>query len=180
MQAAARLAVEVPVLETDRLRLRGHRLNDFAACSAMWADPIVTRYIGGRPFTQEGVWARLLRYPGHWAMLGYGYWAVEEKETGTFVGEMGFGDFKRDIQPSLDGLPELGWALVTQEHGKGYATEGVRAAIGWGDQHFGARRTTCLIHPENTASIRVAEKCGYHEWQRTTYKEHEVILFERP
>jgi RimJ/RimL family protein N-acetyltransferase len=180
MQAAVGLAVDVPVLETERLRLRGHRLDDFAASSAMWADEVVTRYIGGRPFTEEEVWARLLRYVGHWALLGYGYWVLEEKATRAFVGEMGFGDFKRDIQPSLNGIPELGWALVTQAHGKGYATEGVKAAIAWGDQHFGRRKTACLIHPENVASIRVAEKCGYREWQRTAYKEHEVILFERP
>jgi len=51
----------VPPLETARLRLRGHRVEDFAACAAMWADPVVTRYIGGRPFTAEEVWTRLLR-----------------------------------------------------------------------------------------------------------------------
>ena len=99
MQAVVGLAIDVPVLETERLRLRGHRLDDFAASSAMWADEVVTRYIGGRPFTEEEVWARLLRYVGHWALVGYGYWVLEEKATGAFVGEMGFGDFKRDIQP---------------------------------------------------------------------------------
>ncbi len=172
-------AVEVPILETTRLRLRGHRIDDFVACSAMWADPVVTRYIGGKPFTQEEVWTRLLRYVGHWAWLGFGYWALEEKASGEFVGELGFADFKRDIEPSLKDMPELGWALVSTAHGNGYATEAVRAAIEWGDKHFGQKQTACLIHPENLASIRVAEKCGYREVQRTMYKNHEVIMFAR-
>ncbi len=173
-------AVEVPILETARLRLRGHRLDDFAACSAMWADPVVTRHIGGKPSTQEEVWTRLLRYVGHWAWLGFGYWALEEKASGEFIGELGFADFKRDIEPLLKDMPELGWALVSRAHGKGYATEAVGAATVWGDEHFGRKQTACLIHPENLASIRVAEKCGYRESQRTTYKDHEVILSVRP
>ena len=179
MNDLARSLVEVPILESERLKLRGHRLTDFAACAAMWADPIVTRYIGGKPFSQEEAWARLLRYVGHWALLGFGYWAIEEKATGEFVGELGFADFKRDIKPSLQDTPELGWALAARVHGKGYATEAVRAAITWGDAHFGRVRTACIIHPENLASIRVAEKSGYREFQRATYKSHETILFER-
>jgi len=179
MPDAVRPSVEVPTLETERLRLRGHRPDDFANCLAMWTDPLVTRFIGGKPFTQEEVWTRLLRYVGHWAWLGYGYWAVEDKTSGEFIGELGFADFKRDIQPSLEDMPELGWALVSQAHGKGYATEAVRAAISWGDEHFGERRTACIIHPENLASIHVADKCGYREFERTTYKGHTAILFER-
>ena len=170
---------EVPVLETERLRLRAHRAEDFAACAAMWADPIVTRFIGGKPLSAEEAWAKVLRYAGLWALLDFGYWALEDKSTGLYVGEMGFADFKRNLQPSLDGVPELGWALVSQAHGKGYATEAVRAAIAWGDEAFGKKRTVCIISPENVASMRVAEKCGFREYQRTMYKEHEVILLER-
>ncbi len=66
----------------------------------MWADPEVTRYIGGKPLTEEESWARLLRYVGHWSLLGFGYWVVEEKTTGNFIGEVGFADYKRDL-PSL-------------------------------------------------------------------------------
>jgi RimJ/RimL family protein N-acetyltransferase len=171
--------MQVPVIETQRLKMRGHRLDDFPACAAMWADPIVTRHIGGKPLSEEEVWARLLRYVGHWSLLGFGYWAIEEKDTGDFVGELGFADFKRDIEPSLKGVPELGWVLASKAHGKGYATEAVRAAIAWGQSHFGSARTVCIIHPENLASIRVAEKCGYKEFERTTYKGHATLLFNR-
>src|SRR5258708_32174244 len=95
--------VEAPLLETERLRLRGHRLGDFAQCAAMWADPIVTRYIGGKPLTEEESWARLLRYVGHWLVLGFGYWLAGEKGTRGFCGEICFGELKRSIQAALAG-----------------------------------------------------------------------------
>ena len=172
-------AVEIPILETDRLKLRGHRLDDFVACAAMWADPTVTVFIGGKPHTEEEAWARFLRYAGHWSMLGFGYWLVEEKATGNFIGEIGFADYKRDIEPSLKGIPEIGWVLAAQAHGKGYATEAVRAAVAWGDAHFPSPRTACIIAPENLGSLRVAMKCGYREFQRTTFRGKPTIMFVR-
>ncbi|MET1026462.1 MAG: GNAT family N-acetyltransferase [Dongiaceae bacterium] len=167
-----------PVIETERLVLRGHRLDDFENCIALWADPIVTRHIGGRPFSAEEVWARLLRYVGHWTLLGYGYWVIEEKAAGRFIGELGFADFRREIEPPLD-MPELGWILAPHAHGKGYATEAVRAAMAWGEQHFGSQQTTCIIDPENLPSLRVAERCGYREIRRVTYKNGPMIVFTR-
>jgi RimJ/RimL family protein N-acetyltransferase len=145
----------------------------------MWADPAVTRYIGGKPFSEEETWTRLLRYVGHWSLLGFGYWVVEEKATGRFVGEIGFADYKRNLDPSFQDTPEAGWVFVAQSHGKGYATEAVRAVIAWGDAHFGTSRTFCIIHRENLASVRVAEKCGYRELQITTYKGHPAKVFVR-
>jgi RimJ/RimL family protein N-acetyltransferase len=179
MTSLARPATEIPVIETKRLILRGHRLDDFSDCAAMWSDPIVTRFIGGKPFSEEETWARLLRYAGHWSLMGFGYWAIEEKDSHSFIGELGFADFKRDIEPSIKGMPELGWALASRVHGKGYATEAVRAVVAWGEAHFGSARTVCIIRPENVASIRVAEKCGYRELQRATYKGHPTLMFAR-
>jgi RimJ/RimL family protein N-acetyltransferase len=169
----------IPGIETERLIFRSHRLEDFGDSAAMWGDPEVTRYIGGRPFSNEEVWTKLLRYVGHWSVMGFGYWVIREKATGRFVGEVGFADFKRDLEPSLEGAPEIGWALAPWAHGKGFATEAVRASVAWGVTYFESGRTVCLISPENLASIRVAEKCGYQEFKRTTYKGHPTILFER-
>ncbi len=173
------MSVEIPVIETARLRLRGHRVGDFGDCAAMWGDATVARHIGGRPSSAEESWARMLRYAGLWALLGYGYWAVEEKASGRFVGDVGFADFKRDVQPSFDGAPEIGWVLAPWAHGVGFATEAVGAAVAWGDGHFGAPPTVCMIDPDNAASIRVAEKCGYREFARTAYKGQPAILFRR-
>jgi RimJ/RimL family protein N-acetyltransferase len=171
--------MSVPIIETERLKLRGHCLADFAASSAMWADPVVTRHIGGRPLSKEESWSRLLRYVGHWALLGFGSWVVEEKATGSFVGELGFADYKRDVEPSLKDTPEIGWIFAVQFHGKGYATEAVRAAVAWGDAHFGAAPTACIIDPENLASIRVAEKCAYRKSHPATYKGRPTLVFMR-
>jgi RimJ/RimL family protein N-acetyltransferase len=170
----------IPVLATERLVLRGHRSADFEHCLAMWSDPVVTRYIGGRPFSAEEVWTKLLRYAGLWSLLGFGYWLVEDRASGRFAGELGFADFKRDIVPSLDGAPEIGWAFATWAHGAGIASEAVAAIVAWADAHLGAARTVCLISPENAASLRIAGKSGYHEFARTLYKERPVLLLERP
>ncbi len=154
----------IPTLTTERLTLRPHSLADFDVFAAMWSDPAVVRYIGGRPFSREECWSRLLRQMGHWSLLGYGFWAVEESATGEFIGEIGFADLHRDIDPPIT-APELGWVLVPPAHGKGYATEAVRAALA----HQSSFDPVCLIHPENLASLRVAEKCGFRELHRTTY-----------
>jgi RimJ/RimL family protein N-acetyltransferase len=168
-----------PELMTGRLTLRPHTLADFEDSYAMWSDEAVTRFIGGRPFTHEECWSRLLRYGGLWALLGFGYWAVRETETGRFVGEVGFANFARELDPPFGDTPEIGWALNAAAHGKGYATEAVRAVTAWGDHRFGDARTVCMINPENAPSIRVAEKCGYREYARTTFKGAPTILFER-
>lgn len=171
--------VDVPVLTTERLTLRRHRAADLADCAAMWADPEVVRHISGRPFSIEESWGRLLRYVGHWALVGYGYWVVEDRPSGRFLGEVGFADFRREIEPALDGVPELGWVLARHAHGRGYATEAVRAALAWGDATLAAPRTACIIAPEHRASIRVAEKCGFRLLQATSYKGEPTLMFVR-
>ena len=179
MADSFRTTVEVPILETERLKLRGHRLNDFIECAAMWSDPDVTRYIGGKPLTEEESWTKFLRYVGHWSLLGFGYWVLEERATGQCIGEIGFADYKRDLKPSLEGMPEIGWVLASRVHGRGYATEAVRAAVAWGDTRFESRRTACIIAPENLPSIRVAMKSGYRELQLATYKGQATMMFVR-
>lgn len=170
---------DIPIVETARLRLRPHRLEDFGNCLSMWGDAEVTRFIGGKPLSGEEVWARILRYAGHWRMLGYGYWLIEEKSSGLFVGEMGFADFKREIVPAFEGIPEIGWALIPWAQGQGFATEALLGAVGWGDRHFGGAATGCLINPDNVPSIRVAQKGGYKEFCRTLYKEHPAVVYRR-
>lgn len=171
--------VVIPVLETARFVLRGHTLADFEASAAMWGDPTVTRFIGGRPFTADEVWARILRYHGHWAMLGFGFWAIEDRATGQFVGEVGFADFRRPIEPPFGDTPEMGWSLAPAAHGKGVASEAVAAAAAWGDANFTHDRTVCIIAPENGASIRVAEKNGFREVRRAEYRGDTTVVFER-
>ena len=173
------MKTEAPVVETERLVLRAHRVEDFPECAAMWAAPEVVRHITGRPSTGEEAWARLLRYAGHWALLGFGYWAIEEKASGRFAGEAGFADYKRTIELAFKDAPEIGWVVAPWAQGRGYATEAVRAVVTWGDRHLAATRTWCMVAPEHRASIRVAEKCGYQEAARTTYKGEPALVLAR-
>jgi len=198
-------AIQIPVIETERLRLRGHRLEDFADTLALWSDPNVTQFIGGKPQTEEEVWLRVMRYVGHWAWMGFGYWVLEEKFTGRFAGEVGFADWKRDIEPSIKGIPEAGWVLASRVRGMGYATEAVRAIIAWGDQRFcgesglkspqqkvlgienavhsaiplTAARMVCIIDTEHARSVRVAEKCGFRLLCKTRYHDEPIQIFTR-
>jgi RimJ/RimL family protein N-acetyltransferase len=172
------MTVQIPVVETERLTLRGHRVEDLDDAHALWSDPLVTQYIGGRPFGREEVWARLLRYVGHWAMMGYGFWHVCERASGRFVGQVGLADFKRDIAVAFQGAPETGWVLAPWSHGRGYATEAMTAVHAWATA-AGHPRTVCIIDPQNTPSQRVALKCGYRELTRTSYGGSEVLVFER-
>ena len=112
-----------------------------------------------------------------WGLLGYGYWAVEEKSSGRCIGDIGYADFKRDITPSLDGMPELGWVLASDAHGKGYASEALAAVLAWGQSHFGEHRAACIIAPENLASIRVATKAGFHRWCEAVYHGSPSLIF---
>ena len=155
-------------------------MNDFGHCAALWADPRVVEHITGRPLSREEAWLRFVRYPGHWSLLNFGFWLAEEKATGRFVGELGFATFHRDLDPPLEDIPEAGWVLAADAHGKGYATEAVQAMLAWGEQNLPVRRTLCIISPENAASIRVARKCGYQEQRRAVYKGHPIIVFVRP
>lgn len=169
-----------PVLETERLVLRPHGAGDFDAMAAMWADSEIVRHIGGQPASRAEAWSRLLRYAGLWPLLGYGYWAIEERDTGRYAGDVGFADFQREIEPPVAGMPEIGWALASHAHGRGLATEAVRAAVAWGEEAFPeGRRTCCLIDPDNLASIRVAEKCGYEFFAEAEYRGGTSLIYRR-
>ncbi|WP_303310925.1 GNAT family N-acetyltransferase [Hymenobacter sp. BT730] len=170
----------VPVLDTPDLLLRGPRPTDLHEGAAMHQDPEFYRFLGGKPHSEEDVWRRMLSHMGHWGMLGYGSWSIEEKATGRFVGTVGFFDVQRDLTPSLKGTPEAGWVLAPRLHGRGYASQALQAALAWADEHLPTPRTTCIIDPGNTASLHLANKFGYQEFARAMYHGEEIVLLERP
>jgi len=170
----------IPSVETDRLILRPHRLEDFAVVRAMSADPDVMRYMGsGATQTEEDAWSKFLRFAGYWHYLGYGYWAVEEKISGRMIGDVGFSEKKRDRGPEFCDVPEMGWALSPSAQGKGYATEAVNGAIGWGRESLGNIRVICLINADNAASIAVARKCGFREAANILSAGRPRLVFDR-
>jgi RimJ/RimL family protein N-acetyltransferase len=171
--------VAVPVLATPRLVLRAHAPADFAALAAMWADPGVVRHIGGEPSTADASWARLLRYAGLWPLLGFGYWAVERRADGAYLGDAGLADWHRAMAPPLDGLPEAGWVLRADAHGHGYATEAMAAVLAWADRNLPAAGTACIVDPGHAASLRVAAKLGYRETARSAFRGETVVQLRR-
>jgi RimJ/RimL family protein N-acetyltransferase len=166
-------------IETERLILDAHTIDDFEPLAAMWAEPDVVKFITGRPSTAQESWMRLLRYGGLWSLLGYGYWAVREKESGRFVGDLGFADFHRQIEPAIAGVPEAGWVLATWAHGRGFATEALGAALRWLDGRASIDRSVCLISPENKISIRLAERHGYSISATTSFAGEDTLLLAR-
>jgi RimJ/RimL family protein N-acetyltransferase len=172
--------VDIPVLETERLILRAHTLADFDAYTAYWADENVTRWTGGgKPLARAEAWLKFLQHPGHWEMCGFGFWAVEEKASGQMIGEAGFIDLKRDYDPLVNEVPEIGWVIAPSAQGKGYATEAALECMRWGAMHFGHIRVIAAVNVANVASIRVAEKCGFKECLRKDFHGRSAVFFDR-
>lgn len=167
-----------PIVETPRLRLRPHRLNDLDSRSAMTGNMHVMRYFAATQGREEN-WARLLRYAGHWTLFGWGLLAVEEKASGRWVGEVGLADFHRGLGADFDGAPEAGWIIDQWAEGQGFAGEAMRAAIGWHEARFGAIRQVCIIAPENAPSLRLAARLGFVGFAERMYNDRPVILHER-
>ena len=166
-------------IETSRLILRVYSVEDFNEMYEMWSEPAVTRYMGSKRFSREDVWARLLRYAGTWALFGYGFWVIRDKQSGQFIGEVGFHNLQRETKPPLGDCPELGFGLISAAHGKGFATEAARAVLDWADLAWGERETVCMIAPDNVPSLRIANKLGYVETAQAEYNGAPMILFKR-
>ena len=168
-----------PTLETPRLRLRGFRASDLDAQWATMTDPEVVRHLGG-PASREDTWRKILGSPGLWALLGYGYWVVERRHDGAYLGQVGFADFKRDMEPGIEGIPEMGWIMAREAQGQGHATEAVLAALAWADEALGGGEIVAIISHTNAPSIRIAEKAGFSRREEAVYKGEPILLFRRP
>lgn len=170
--------MQAPTIETARLSLGAHRIEDLDAMAAMWADPAVHAMIGGGPRSREEVWIRLLRSIGQWSAFGYGQWVLRDRASGGFVGEIGLIEARRAMVPPLD-APEAGWALSASAHGRGLAREALAAILEWSDA-AGIGRTLCIIDPANAPSIRLAERTGYRlRDAKRRYRDRPVGLWER-
>ena len=168
-----------PVLETARLILRPFEVGDLDAQAAAMGDPGVMRYLGASPLSREETWRRMLCAPGLWTILGFGYWAVVARDDRRYLGQLGFADFKREMTPSIEGLPEIGWIFAPAAQGQGYATEAALAALAWGDAVLAPPEVVAIIDPGNVSSIRVAEKIGFNENEPATYRGEPILLFRR-
>jgi RimJ/RimL family protein N-acetyltransferase len=140
-------------IETARLLLRPPRADDFPAWADFMADEEAARFIGG-PMSRPVAWRGLLTVAGAWSIQGFGMFSVIERETGDWVGRLG------PWMPECWPGPEVGYGIVPSRWGRGYATEGVAAAIDWAHGELGWDDVIHCIDPDNVASIRVAERLG--------------------
>lgn len=170
--------IAAPRIETKRLILRAAHADDHDAMAVIRANENVGRHIGGVRDPQDS-WFFMLRMRGMWELVGFGYWVIVLKETGQVIGDAGFADFKREMQPDISGMPEAGWVLDEPHWGKGIMTEAVTATHHWLDTETDYMFSTCIITPDHTPSIRVAEKIGYEPVITSTYENAPITVYQR-
>jgi len=159
------------ILETERLRLRWIREDDFEQYARMCRDEEVMRFLGGQVMNDIEIYRQMAYFMGHWYFRGYGIWGVEEKSTGNLVGRIGFMD--------PIGWPafELGWTLRRESWGKGYASEGAKGALAYAFTELKREHVISLIDPGNVSSARVAERLGEKIERRTPLYDKEVLVY---
>jgi len=163
----------IPTLETTRLRLRGLRGSDFEDYAALYADREVTRFIGqnGETWDRGRSWRHMAFAVGHWHLQGAGVWAVEERASAEFVGVVGF------WEPATWPGFELSGHIARRFWGRGYASEGARAAMAYAFNTLRRERLISLVNPANHASIRVVERIGEKLEGRIEFLGRQFLLY---
>ena len=164
--------MEEPIY-TERLRLRPFTDEDVEALHEMWSDPEVGPWVGGKHTDPGESVEELGEHLRHQRQHGFGFWAVEERESGRLVGEVGLMLFE-GRGPEI----ETGWCFTRDTWGLGYAKE---AAAKWLEVAFGElgfSRVIAVILPGNERSIRLAEALGMRRAGRREAYGHEHVLFE--
>jgi RimJ/RimL family protein N-acetyltransferase len=161
----------MPTLTTDRLILRPLVDDDLDAFAAIVADPEVQRFMSGGPLSRAHAWRQMAIFRGHDALRGFSQNAVVERETGRLVGRAGL--WRPEGWPGL----EVGWVLARDVWGRGYATEAGAAWRDWAFDVLGADDLISVIHPENTASARVAERIGHQPRGREFVMDGEYLVY---
>ncbi len=142
----------IPILETERLVLRGFTSADFEPMATFYADPI-SKFYGG-PCNRADAWRRFAVFPGHWQLRGYGPWALETKSTGHFIGICG------PWYPEGWIEPEITWALLPEHQGNGYATEAAKRSLQAAYADFGWSTAVSVIAVDNDPSAVLARRLG--------------------
>lgn len=169
-----------PTLETERLILRGWRKEDFRPYHALLQHPDVHRHFGPQPMAAEECWRRLTSAVGGWQLNGFGTWAVERKEDGKLVGNVGPFTAWRDLEPEFGEEPEVGWIFAAETHGKGLASEACSAAIDWIETNLNPTPMWAIIAPANEPSLRLAAKLGFERVNETLYHNDPTVVLKRP
>lgn len=147
----------VPVLETERLRLRPYRDADAEAMFALYSDPRVMRFWSFPPWTERSQAEQYLARA--WAQMEVGEifpWAIADRDSNTLIGALTFFSLHRE-QKRL----EIGYSLSPDWQGRGLAAEALRCAITFGFDTVGLVRIEADIDPRNLASGKLLERLGF-------------------
>ena len=143
------------IIETERLVLRGiDPERDFDEWAYAMADPGTVRYLGIKPMNRAEAWRSMAVAIGHWQIRGYGFFSLEHKETGEWVGRVG------PWCPEGWPAPEIGWTISPRHLRKGYATEAARVALDFAFNTLGWDSVIHCIMEGNEPSIGVARNIG--------------------
>jgi ribosomal-protein-alanine N-acetyltransferase len=143
------------IIETDRLSVRFLSEENVAAVASIWADPIVTRFMGG-PRDLQKVLASLSEDLAASTNEKFDLWPVHERSSDRVIGHCGLLPKEIDGQNEI----ELIYVLAADAWGMGYATEVSRAIIIHARQQLGCSRLVALVDSANQASAKVAVKLG--------------------
>ena len=143
-------------LRTDRLVLRGWRESDLAPWAAMNADPEVREHFPDI-LTRKQSDASVARFRADLDQRGWGWWAVEVRATGAFIGFTGLDPVDEDMP--FTGV-EVGWRLARPHWGHGYATEAALAAVAYGFESLGLTEILAVTTATNLRSQAVMRRIG--------------------
>lgn len=152
---------------------------DLDAHWAMLSDPVVMKHFGGALFGREESFRRLLGGIGLWKVQGVGLLAAERKSDGKLVGHVGLFDYHREMEPSIEGVPELGYIFAAEVHGQGLAREACDALLAWADDALDANETVAIISIGNDPSMKLAERLGYLRQPDAIFRNEPVSLWRR-
>jgi len=146
-------------IETSRLRLRDWEAADLEPFCQLNADKQVMRYFP-KTLSIEETTAVYHAFVSELKECGFGFYAVEVKETKAFIGFIGFhrATFEADFTPCI----EIGWRLKQEAWGKGYATEGAEACLQYGFNKLGFSDIYSFTANINEPSKNVMKKIGMH------------------
>ncbi|MGX7893884.1 GNAT family N-acetyltransferase [Tsuneonella sp. HG222] len=170
--------MNLPVLTTDRLELRGPTKDDSAPMHAIVSNAQTGRFLGPpRSFHDHA--SRFLSGAGSWLLHGYGPFMVRLRGREELIGNCGLFHSYRGLGEDFDDNAEAGWIIAAEHNGQGIASEAMTAVFDWFDRTHGPRRSVCMLSPNNTPSVRVARKLGFTPLRETEFNGEPVALLER-